>query len=60
MDVLLTINENGELENAEFDDLAGLEVDPDFEDIVDISHKTAIVIPDCVTRIGDRAFYDKR
>jgi len=60
MEVLLTINENGVLVNAEFDDIAGLDVDPDFEDIVDIIHKTEVVIPSYVTRIGERAFFDKR
>ena len=60
MDVILTIDENGVLENAEFDDLAGLDVEPDFEEVMDYAHKTTVVVPDGVTRIGDRAFYDKR
>ena len=60
MDVLLTVNEYGVLENAEFDDIAGLDVEPDFEDVVDIIHRTTVVIPCSVTRIGDRAFHDKR
>ena len=60
MEVILTIDENGVLENAEFDDLEGLDVEPDFEEVMDYAHKTAVVVPDGVTRIGDRAFYDKR
>ena len=60
MDVLFTINKDGVLENTEFDDTAGLNIDPDFEEIVDYIHKTAVVIPSGVTRIGDKAFYDKR
>ena len=60
MEVLLTIGEDGVLENAEFDDTAGLNVDPDFEDIVDIIHRTEVVIPGSVTKIGERAFFDKR
>ena len=60
MDVLFTISEDGVLESVEFDDTAGLDVEPDFEDIVDVIHKTAVIIPDGVTRIGERAFFDKR
>ena len=60
MEVLLTIGENGVLENAEFDDTAGLDVNPDFEDIVDIIHRTEVVIPSGVKQIGKRAFFDKR
>ena len=60
MEVILSINEIGELVSAEFDDLAGLEVDPDCEDLVDLAHKTAVVIPDSVKRIGDWAFYDRQ
>ena len=60
MDVMFTISENGVLENVEFDDTAGLDVDSDFEEIVDVIHRTAVVIPEGVTRIGERAFYDKR
>ena len=60
MDVLLSINENGLLGNAEFDDAAGLEIDDDFEDIADYLRKTEVVIPDNVIYIDDRAFYDKR
>ena len=60
MEVILTINDSGVLENAEFDDTAGLDVESDFEEIVDYIHRTEVVIPNRVTRIGDRAFYDKR
>ena len=60
MEPKLTIGENGVLENVEFDDIAGLDVDPDFEDIVDVIHKTAVIIPSGVKQIGKRAFYDKR
>jgi len=58
--VIFTISESGVLENVDFDDTAGLDVDPDFEEITDVIHKTSVVIPDNVTSIGDRAFYDKR
>ena len=60
MEVVLTISENGVLENAEFDDIVGLDIDPDFEEIVDYIHRTTVDIPSGVTRIGDRAFCDKR
>ena len=60
MEVLLTIGEDGVLKNAEFDDTAGLDVDPGFEDIVDIIQRTEVIIPNSVTKIGERAFFDKR
>ena len=60
MDVILAINESRVLENAEFDDTAGLDIDLDFEEIVDYIHRTTVIIPNGVAQIGDRAFYDKR
>ena len=60
MEVLLSISEEGVLEHVAFDDTAGLDVDSDFEEIVDFIHRTTVDIPDNVTRIGERAFYDKR
>jgi hypothetical protein len=60
MEVKLAINDKGVLEGVEFDDLDGIDIDPDFEDIVDVIHRTAVEIPYSVTHIGDRAFYDKR
>ena len=56
----LTISEKGILENAEFNDIEGIDVDPAFEDIVDVIHRRAADIPVGVVRIGERAFYDKR
>jgi len=60
MAVQFTIMEDGLLVNAEFDDMAGLAWDADFQDMADYLYKAVVVIPNGATRIGERAFYDKR